>query len=101
MIEIDPLSIVQINVTIITGLLILLTITNLVKKIKGFWMPKSVVGTMVPFAISSILALLQFVTEQISGINFVSMSVGSMIIGFVVLIGMMIKISSPEIWKKK
>ncbi|WP_428326675.1 hypothetical protein [Nitrosopumilus sp.] len=101
MTEIDPLAIVQINATVITGLLILLTITNLVKRIEGFWMPKAVSGAVIPFVMSSVLALLDYITIGNAVGDFALISIGSMIVGFIVLGFMIIKISSVKLWKDK
>ena len=99
--EIDPIGLLQVNATIITGVLILLTITNLVKKAEGFWMPRSVSGTVLPFIFSSILAVFQYAIVDDSELDFTLMAVGSTVVGFVVLGFVIMKISNPSVWKEK
>ena len=54
MMELDVMAIIQIDATIITGVLILLTITNLIRTTKEFWLPKAITSIVIPFAISAL-----------------------------------------------
>ena len=103
MIESVPFAIIQINATIITGILILLTITKFVRKTEEFWLPKEVSWIVIPFSVSAILAIWEVLKEY--GDNpegkFIPVSLLVMGIGFIYLIIVIMKISSRNMWKRK
>lgn len=99
---IDPFAIIQVDATIITGILILLTITKFVRTSDEFWLPKGVASIVLPFSISALLAIWQLLTEfspKPEG-NFIVLSLIMMLIGFLYLIGIILKISIKNNWKK-
>jgi len=103
MIEIDPFAIIQIDATIITGILILLTITKFVRTSDEFWLPKGVASIVIPFAISALLAIWQLLIEfspKPEG-NFIVISLIMMLVGFLYLIGIIMKISTKKNWRNK
>lgn len=101
--EIDVMSIIQIDATIITGILILLTITNLTHKEKEFWLPKAVSSIVIPFAISALLAIWEILKEYSTTPegNFIPMSLILMGIGFLYLIIIIFTMSTKKYWRGK
>lgn len=97
------MSIIQIDATIITGILILLTISNLTHKEKEFWLPKAVTSIVIPFAFSAILAIWQILKEFSTTPegNFVPISLVLMGIGFLYLIVVIFTMSTKKYWRGK
>lgn len=100
---IDTMAIIQIDATIITGILILLTITKSVRTTNEFWLPKGVSSIVIPFAISAILAIWQLLNDMSSKPegNFIPISLVMMLVGFLYLIGVIMKISTKKNWLGK
>lgn len=82
-IDANPIGLIQIDATIIAGVLILLTITKFARSI-GEDMPQAVSWIIVPFGISAIFALIAIVFEEFS-LFFQVISIVGMILGFVYL----------------
>jgi len=96
--EIDVMGIIQIDATIITGILILLTITNLIRTTKEFLLPKAVATIVIPFAISALFAIWQLLKEFTTTPegNFIPISLGTMGIGFLYLISVVFTLSTKK-----
>jgi len=77
---VDPIAIIQIDSTIIAGILILLTITKLAKSIDEN-MPCSVLVVVIPFSLSAIFSLVSLLGYWYDLI--VALSVFSTIAGFI------------------
>ena len=103
MIEFDVMAIIQIDATIITGILILLTITNLVRTTEEFWLPKSVATIVIPFAISALFAIWELLKEFSTTPegNFIPISLVTMGIGFLYLIVVIFTLSTKKKWRGK
>ncbi|HSB57548.1 MAG TPA: hypothetical protein VLD38_07060 [Nitrosopumilaceae archaeon] len=100
--EIDIMSILQIDATVITGMLVLLTITNLTRITKEFWLPKQVAYAIIPFAFSASFAAWQLLVNISSGEgNFIPASLALMIIGFAIVISVAINLTFKKNWIKK
>ncbi|MCE9653409.1 MAG: hypothetical protein K8Q89_10220 [Nitrosarchaeum sp.] len=101
--EIDPFAIIQIDATVITGILILLTITNHLRPTDEFWLPKSVATIVIPFSISALFAIWETLKEfsNTPEGNFMPASLLAMFIGFLYLIVVIFSLSSKNKWKKK
>jgi len=97
------MTIVQIDATIITGILILLTITNFVRTTNEFWLPKAVASIVIPFAISAMLAIWEILKEFSTTPegNFIPVSLIMMFVGFIYLITVVMKISTKKNWRNK
>jgi len=61
--DVNPIDIIQIDATLIVGVLILLTITKFAREI-GEDLPKSVLWIVAPFAISASFALLSLLIQN-------------------------------------
>lgn len=101
--EFDVMSIIQIDATIITGILILLTITNLIRTTKEFWLPKAVATIVIPFAVSALFAIWQLLKEFSTTPegNFIPISLVTMGIGFLYLIAVIFTLSTKKNWHGK
>lgn len=101
----DPniIAIIQIDATVITGFLILLTITNLIQTTKEFWLPKAVSTIVIPFAISALFAIWQLLKDFSTTPegNFIPISLVVMGIGFLYLISVILTLSTKKYWRLK
>lgn len=97
------MAIIQIDATIITGVLILLTITNLIRTTDEFWLPKSVATIIIPFSISALFAIWEIFKEFSTSPegNFIPASLLAMLIGFLYLVLVIFSLSSKKNWKKR
>jgi len=96
-IDVSPMELVQIDATIIAGVLILLTITKFARSI-GEDLPKAVTWVIVPFGASAISALLALFFESLQPF-FLFASIIGMILGFVYLMIVIIDLAKKP--KKK
>ncbi len=101
--EIDVMSIIQIDATIITGILILLTITKFVRTSNEFWLPKGVASIVIPFAVSALFAIWQLLKEFSTTPegNFIPISLVMMGVGFLYLIVVIFTLSTKKSWRGK
>lgn len=100
---VDPIAIIQIDATIIAGILILLTITKSIRTTDEFWLPKGVTSIVLPFAASALLAIWQLINDfspKPEG-NFILLSLILMFVGFLYLAGVVAKISAKKNWLGK
>lgn len=101
--EIDVIAIIQIDATVIAGILILLTITKFVRTTDEFWLPKAVASIVIPFAISALLAIWQLLKDFSTTPegNFIPTSLLAMAIGFLYLISVIVALSTKKNWRPK
>lgn len=101
--EVDPIAIIQIDATVITGILILLTITKFVRTTEEFWLPKAVSSIVIPFAISALLAIWQLLKDFSTTPegDFIPASLLAMAVGFLYLIGVIISLSTKKNWRAR
>jgi len=98
MIEVDPIAIIQIDATVITGILILLTITKSIRATDEFWLHKGVTSVVIPFGLSALLSiwgLLISFSPTPEG-NFIPISLIMMFVGFLYLIAVIIKFTTKK-----
>lgn len=101
--EVDSIAIIQIDATVIAGILILLTITKFVRTTEEFWLPKAVSSIVIPFAISALLAIWQLLKDFSTTPegNFIPVSLLAMAIGFLYLIVVIFTLSAKKNWRSK
>jgi len=87
MIEIDPFALIQVDATIIVGVLILLTLTKFAKTIDEN-IPVAVAWIVLPFGFSAILALIGILLNSIQKDSTLAMLLAMIgaIVGFAYLI---------------
>jgi len=101
MVEFEPIQLMQVNATIIAGILILLTITKtrtFFPKDKAKELPRWVAFIVIPFSFSSIMLLIASVlnpeTELIDDLHY--WATVTMIAGFVYIIIAMLPFAKSE-----
>jgi len=103
MAEFELIQILQIDATIITGILILLTIAQRRRVREHFTtvsLPKKVATVVVPFTVSAILALvesldLSIINSALPGLLYLY-SIIFMIVGFIYIIGVVLYLSKTR-----
>ena len=103
MMDVDPIAIIQIDATLITGILILLTITKFIRTTDEFWLPKGVASIVIPFALSAMASVWQLLVSfsPTPEGNFIPISLIMMFVGFLYLIGVIMKITTKKNWSGK
>jgi hypothetical protein len=99
-VEIGLASIVQINVTMIAGIMILFSIAKIINDFKGFMsFPKAIFAMMAPFCVSSIFSILASIISVENGKD--TMHVTSlivMIVGFLYILLFLGWRTKKEFW---